>query len=395
MIPTEQCRCDFRQSLVGFSFRKKGKVMEQISFFEKNQYKIKKPLRLIELFAGYGSQALALKYLGVPFENYKISEWNVNSILAYYRIHKKENKEHEINKIDNVDLFLFEKGITKNNKETLTLEQIKRLKREQKEELVKAIILTNNLCDITKIKGKDLNVCDIKNYEYIMTYSFPCQDICSCGKRAGFKKNTNTRSSLLWEVERILNECENKPQILIMENSTQIHNSQNFEDFQSWLNILIKMGYNNFYQDMNACDYGIPQNRNRCFCVSILNGEYIFPSAMKLKSQAKDFLLDFVEKKYYLSNKMISFLSKRDKFFDKKSFQKAKAITTKDGNRWYSNFISDDGQKRRLTPIEQGRLMGLKDFDINNIKMCDTTLTWLFGNSIVVNVLIEIFKRFF
>ena len=92
-----------------------------------------------------------------------------------------------------------------------------------------------------------------------------------------WENGKSTRSGLLWEVERILKELKDDelPQILLMENVPQVHSEQNLPDFENWLNFLRSRGYFNFYQDLNAKDYGIPQNRERCFCVSILSDEFI------------------------------------------------------------------------------------------------------------------------
>jgi site-specific DNA-cytosine methylase len=143
-----------------------------------------------------------------------------------------------------------------------------------------------------------------------MTYSFPCTDLSVAGKMQGMSKadwqNGNaTRSGLLWEVERILKECDELPQVLLMENVPQVHAEQNRTDFESWLNFLRGKGYHNFYKDLNAKDYGIPQNRDRCFCVSILSPDFIeydFPETVKLESVMKDYLEESVDEKYYINN---------------------------------------------------------------------------------------------
>lgn len=122
-----------------------------------------------------------------------------------------------------------------------------------------------------------------------------------------WENGKSTRSGLLWEVERILKELKDDelPQILLMENVPQVHSEQNIADFESWLNFLRSRGYYNFYQDLNAKDYGIPQNRERCFCVSILSDEFIefnFPKPIKLKTVMKDYLEEEVDEKYYINN---------------------------------------------------------------------------------------------
>ena len=130
------------------------------------------------------------------------------------------------------------------------------------------------------------------------------------------KKGSGTRSGLLWEVERILNECDELPQILLMENVPQVLSEKYLPDFQDWMQFLENKGYNNYYQVLNAKDYGIPQNRARCFMVSILGDyTYEFPQPIPLKLRLKDMLEDNVEEKYYLSERMVRCItSENDKY---------------------------------------------------------------------------------
>ena len=129
-------------------------------------------------------------------------------------------------------------------------------------------------------------------------------------------KGSGTRSGLLWEVERLLNETENLPQVLLMENVPQVHGTKNIDDFNLWIDFLKSKGYSNFWQDLNAKDYGVAQNRKRCFMVSILGNEvYEFPKSVKLNKCIKDYLEDEVDEKYYIKSekayKLILDLQKR------------------------------------------------------------------------------------
>ena len=145
-----------------------------------------------------------------------------------------------------------------------------------------------------------------------MTYSFPCTDLSVAGKMKGMRKEdwengNSTRSGLLWEVERILKELskEELPDVLLMENVPQILADKNILDFENWLQFLRSRGYQNYYQVLNAKDFGIPQNRKRCFCVSILSDDYVnfeFPQPMNLNYVMKDFLEESVEENFYLNN---------------------------------------------------------------------------------------------
>lgn len=211
--------------------------------------KISKPIRLIELFAGIGAQAKALENLGVPFEHYRICEFDKYAVASYNAIHRTS----------------FETS------------------------------------DITKIHASDLAVVDTDKYEYIMTYSFPCQDLSNAGKQRGMAKGTGTRSGLLWEVERLLNEMDELPQILVMENVPAVVGEKNKADFMEWVRFLQSKGYTCKWDILNAKDYGIPQNRERCFMVSYL-GDYLyeFPQGFPLKLRLRDVLEDEVDEKYYI-----------------------------------------------------------------------------------------------
>lgn len=224
---------------------------EQISILDylNGSYRITKPIRLIELFAGVGSQAMALKAIGANFEHWLAVEFDKYAIASYNAIHGTSFP----------------------------------------------------VTDVTKITGKDLNIVDTDHFTYLLTYSFPCTDLSVAGKMAGMEKGSGTRSSLLWEVERLINECEELPQVLVMENVPQVHSKQNIDAFQTWLDFLRGKGYTSYWQDMNAKDYGVAQSRNRTIVVSFL-GEYSFkfPKPYKLNKLMRDYLEDDVPEKYYL-----------------------------------------------------------------------------------------------
>ena len=231
---------------------------DQMDLFSFNtpKFVIDKPIRLIEMFAGIGAQAKALENLGVDFEHWFVCEIDKFALASYNAIHGT-------------------------NFETK---------------------------DITKVHAAELKITEREKYCYILTYSFPCQDLSLAGKQKGMSKGSSTRSGLLWEVERILDECEELPQVLLMENVPQVIGTKNIKDFQLWRSKLEKLGYSNYVQLLNAKNYGIPQNRNRCFMVSILGKyHYSFPHKKKLKLKLKDLLEDKVDDKYYLSDEMVNF----------------------------------------------------------------------------------------
>lgn len=318
------------------------------------KYKITKPIRLIEFFAGYGSQALALKYLGVKFEHWRICEWAIKSIQAYKDIHFSDinfDFSGDLTK-DNLAKVLYELGISNNYNEPMAKKQIERLSEKQLKNIWNNIVTTKNLVNIQQVKGEDLKIVDTDKYDYILTYSFPCQDLSLAGKGKGMSDNS-TRSGMLWEVERILKECNNLgtlPQILLMENVPQVHGTDNVKDFNKWQLELEKLGYKNYFQDLIATDYGIPQTRNRCFMISILGDySYTFPQPIPLKLKLKDMLESNVDEKYYLSDKMLEYmmsessggLSRKEMFERnfKEDKEVAATITTCAGNRASDNFI--------------------------------------------------------
>lgn len=326
----------------------------QTNIFEMlySKYKIKKPIRLIEFFAGYGSQALALKYLGVDFEHWKICEWAIKSIQAYKDIHFTDSdvdlnpnrtKEEMIN-------FLYQKGISSNYNNPMTKEQISRLNEKTLKQIIKNIAITNNLVNIQQVKASDLCIKDTEQFTYLLTYSFPCQDLSLAGLGKGMS-DTSTRSGMLWEVERILTECKELgelPEILLMENVPMIHSVDNVEDFNKWQLRLEQLGYKNYCQDLIATDYGIPQTRNRTFMVSILGDyNYTFPKPIPLKLKLRDLLENDVDEKYFLSTKMIKgFLEYQGKIPKKEIFLKtiksddiAKTLTCGDNTRVTDNYI--------------------------------------------------------
>lgn len=172
--------------------------------------------------------------------------------------------------------------------------------------LYNAMQATRNIGSITQAAASDLAIEHTDKFLYIMTYSFPCQDLSAAGNGAGMSKGSGTRSGLLWEVERLLRECRELPQVLLMENVPQVIGGGAIADFAQWLECLEKLGYKNYHRLMNAKDYGIPQNRNRCFMISILGDYYYtFPRTRKLQYRLKDYLDRNVDEKYYLSDAVI------------------------------------------------------------------------------------------
>lgn len=287
-------------------------MMNQISFFDgATRFKIDKPIRLIECFAGYGSQALALKYLGVPFEHHCISEWAVPSIQAYKDLHHGDDSENYSLALNNLQLVDYLSGrISADYSTPMTRAQIERKGEAWQRKVYNNMVASKNIGSIMKVHGSQLNITDTDKYCYVLTYSFPCQDLSSAGKGAGMGKGSGTRSGLLWEVERLLNECTELPQVLLMENVPEVAGTKNMPHFAKWLAVLEELGYKTKWGVLNAKDFGVPQNRARCFAVSVL-GDYYFdmPKGYTIQYRLKDFLEKCVDETYYLKEETIQALN--------------------------------------------------------------------------------------
>lgn len=270
-------------------------------------YKVTNPVRLIELFAGVGSQAMALRNLGVQFEHYLICEWETHATASYKQIHMENDTTDYSAELSDEQLIdiLSNLGISVDGKNPLSRKQIasNSYGEQWRRECYNNIKATHNLVNIMATKGADLGIVDTDKYTYLLTYSFPCQDLSLAGKMRGMKKGSGTRSGLLWEVERLLNETENLPQILLMENVPQVISDQNINDFHSWCDFLESKGYKCYTQVLNAKDYGVAQNRERCFMVSILGDyNYKFPQPIPLDKTMKDYLDEVVDEKFYINS---------------------------------------------------------------------------------------------
>ena len=222
-------------------------------------------------------------------------------------------------------------------------------------------------------------------------------------------KESGTRSGLLWEVERLLKNCKTLPQFLLMENVPQVHGKKNIKDFASWISFLESLGYISKWRDLNAKNYGVAQNRERCFMVSYLDTtkRFYFPDPITLNFTLKDYLDKKVDDKYYLSEKMIKCLINHKERNEKKGnsfgvkFLKENDIchSILTSPTKSAGAILEEGPDkiRFLTPLECLRLMGVSDNDACKMLAVnsDTQCYKQAGNSIVVNVMAEIFKNLF
>ena len=332
-------------------------------------------VKLLSLFSGIGAFEKALSNLKIDYELVGFSEIDKYAIESYSAIH-------------NVDKSL-------------------------------------NIGDISNVNPNDIEDFDL------MTYGFPCQDVSIAGGLNGFKENSETRSSLLWEAMKIAK--YKKPKYLVAENVRNLIGKKFKADFEKWMQKLEEMGYNSYYSILNAKDFNIPQNRERVFVVSIRkdidNGNFKFPYGDISNTKLKDLLEENVDEKYNLSKEAQDRLK-----YQLHNENKEILIIKNATKRGYLEAIDGDGidlaypdsttrrgrvqsqrsqtlttsdnlgvvvgtSIRKFTPLECWRLMGFDDEDYNKANKtlsdtyykgknkADSQLYKQAGNSIVVNVL--------
>ena len=319
-------------------------------------------IRLIELFAGIGSQAQALENIKIDFETVAISEIDTYALQSYELLHGK----------------------------------------------------VNNLGDISKIDPKDVPDCDL------ITYSFPCQDLSVAGHQAGAEEGSGTRSSLLWECKKIIE--AKKPKYLLMENVKNLVSNTHKENFNKWLDWLENLGYTNFWKVLNAVDYDAPQNRERVFVVSILNGDknaFNFPSPHERILKVKDILepVEKVPQNMYMNDRPFVFRENQTESenglihvgnLEMAGNESIKRVyspegvcptltTMTGGHRQPKFYLGKELGVRKLTPRECWAVMGFKkeSFDKVEGKLSNTQLYKQAGNTICVTCLEAIFKELF
>jgi DNA (cytosine-5)-methyltransferase 1 len=326
-----------------------------------------KPIKLFEAFAGYGSQYMALKRLGVNVDVVGYSEIDKFAIQVYEALHGKHKNYGGIGSFDRLP--------------------------------------------------PNIDIC---------TWSFPCQDISLAGKQRGMKDGSRSNYGYVFLDTVEATPYHERPKVLLMENVRALFSATFRDDWREIQLRLEHMGYTNYADVLNAKDYGVAQNRERVFIVSIL-GEYnyTFPKPIPLTKRLKDYLEDEVDEKYYLSDKTIentflnykgmiqtiktsaddigvvvgtyqyaksdNFMKGKDRLQLGKETSDAIQTTPKEGIV-YSNL-----RIRKLTPREALRLMDVSEHDIDIIlsEVSNTQAYKLAGNSIVVSVLEAIFRNLF
>lgn len=195
----------------------------------------------------------------------------------------------------------------------------------------------------------------------LIMHGSPCQDFSLAGLQAGGDEGSGTRSSLMYETVRIVKKL--KPKYVIWENVKNVISKKHIHNFNIYLKKMGEIGYKSYYQVLNAKDYGIPQNRERVFTISIRNDiekTFVFPPKQELKLRLKDMLEDEVDEKYYLSSAMLNYMygvnqkpskfPRRERFeanINRKNQDVANSVTTNAGNRPTDNFIKIKNNTKR------------------------------------------------
>ena len=239
-----------------------------------------KQCNLVELFSGIGSQAKALKNLGVQVNILGTCEWDVHAIAAYDVIHNSPELPADIEAMGKEQLLDILKKYTFSNsgKTPLEFKSLRTYSVEVLRRIYASITRNNNFVDVSQLEGTKLP----ENID-ILTYSFPCQDLSNVGAFHGYNKGidkeSGSRSSLLWQVGRILTEMKNAkkmlPRFLVMENVPTLLSDRHLGNFNTWIMDLEDLGYISQYYQLNATSFGLPQNRPRLLMISVYVGDDI------------------------------------------------------------------------------------------------------------------------
>lgn len=239
--------------------------MEKFIYTEEN------PLRVFTAFSGYDSQCMALDRLGIPYVLVGWSEIDKYAIQGHNAVYPQ--------------------------------------------------YADRNYGDISKIDWESVPDFDL------FTYSFPCTDISNAGVQKGLEEGSGTRSSLLWECCKAIE--TKKPKYLLMENVKALVSQKFLPYYKKWEQYLAGLGYDNYCKVLNAKDYGVPQNRERIFILSIMDNDraYHFPDPIPLEKRLRDVLEDKVAEKYYLSDEMVEGFLKQNKDLETKIKDEAEGGT--------------------------------------------------------------------
>ena len=370
---------------------------------------------IVELFSGIGSQAKALKNLGYTVNTLGTCEWDIHAFIAYDAIHSSPELPEQIAEMRKAEILKKLEAYTLSNsgKEKMDFKTLRTYSEESLRRIYAAIERNRNFVDISSLTGGQLP-CGID----ILTYSFPCQDLSNVGAFHGYNKgidkDSGSRSSLLWQVGRILKEMKDAkkelPKYLLMENVPTLLAKRHKSNFEIWISDLKELGYISYYFQLNASDFGLPQNRPRLLMVSVFVGE----DSEKMKKtqeffagkKSVDVIKAYETSEYYKKIKIGDLLridyqneklqieaeectpndtvSRREIWEDNPQlvlegniindkYDVIRTITTKQdrnpnsGNLYFDSGIEGRGKFRYLTPRECFLFMGFTDEDFDNV----------------------------
>lgn len=378
---------------------------------------MEKPYNLVELFSGIGSQAMALKNLGIQLNLQGTCEWDVHAIAAYDVIHNSPEIPEEIQHMDKQHLLdvLSHYTFSNSGKEPLEFSSLRTYSVEVLRRLYTSIKRNKNYVDVTRLDGTALP----DNID-ILTYSFPCQDLSNVGAFHGYNrgidKDSGSRSSLLWQVGRILTEMKNShkklPRFLLLENVPTLLSKRHFGNFETWIGTLEALGYISQYYPLNASSFGLPQNRPRLLMISVYVGDdyhkwQLVDQYFQQKKDPSTVVADYRESRFFCEYSVQDLL--RTNYSNKKIFAEAvectpnatesrdriwkenpqiiledgtfnphiscvRTITTKQdrnpnsGNLFFDSHIEGRSKFRYLTPRECLLFMGFTDEDFKRLK---------------------------
>ncbi len=414
---------------------------------------MRREINLVEFFSGIGSQYRALENLEVNVNTLGICEWDIHAMTAYDLMHNSDRIPDDIQKMNKTDILdkLEKYTLSNSGKEELEFRYLKSYSEESLKRIYASIVKNNNYVDISKLNGGQL-----PNDIDILTYSFPCQDLSNVGAFHGYKKgidkDSGSRSSLLWQVGRILDEMKKKrkkmPKFLLMENVPTLLAERHIGNFKKWISTLDDLGYVSYYYPLNASAFGLPQNRPRLLMISVFVGcnrkkRRIVEEYFKKKPHDTDVIADYKKSKYYKKYTIENLIridytdpqirkealectpndtiSRREIWEENPkiitedgklcTYECIRTITTKQdrnpnsGNLYFDSGIEGRSKFRYLTPRECMLFMGFKDMDYEKLIKNDVEFhkkSYLFprdkiikmaGNSIPVKLLEGIFLQ--
>lgn len=370
---------------------------------------------IVELFSGIGSQAKALKNLGYTINTLGTCEWDLHAFIAYDAIHNSAELPEDVAQMKKEDILkkLSVYTLSNNGKEKMEYKTLKTYSEDALRRVYAAIIRSNNFVDVSSLTGEK-----VPEGVDILTYSFPCQDLSNVGAFHGYNKgidkDSGSRSSLLWQVGRILKEMKDAekelPKYLLMENVPTLLAKRHKSNFETWIDDLKELGYVSYYFQLNASDFGLPQNRPRLLMISVFVGD----DKVKEKKVANYFkgktpekiVKEFVKSAYYkkIEIKDLLRVDYKNATYRKEAeectpndtvsrqeiwqenpqlvleggiinpqYDVIRTITTKQdrnpnsGNLYFDSGIEGRGKFRYLTPRECFLFMGFTDEDFDNV----------------------------